>query len=65
MAALLVEFIFDNKVLFLSYCLFILDIKKNLVYVSCLFEHGLIIQFDFSISIKSNGTYFIFIGYPK
>ena len=49
------------KTLCLSNCLFVLDLKRNSVSVSCLLEHGLTMQFNSSISIKSNNT-FIFFG---
>ena len=49
------------KTLRLSSCLFVLDFKWNLVYVSCLVEHGLTMQFNSLVSIKSNNT-FIFFG---
>ena len=52
----LVELCFNSKTLRLSNCLFVLDFKRNLVYVSCLVEHGLTMYFNSSVSIKSNNT---------
>ena len=49
--------IFNNKTLCLSDCLFVLDFKRNLVSVSCLVEHGLTVQFNSSVSIKSNNAF--------
>ena len=40
-----------------SDCLFVLDFKRNLVSVSCLVEHGLIVHFNSLVSIKSNNTF--------
>ena len=57
MAVGLVESCFNNKTLCLSDCLFVPDFKRNLVYVSCLVEHGLTVQFNSSISIKSNNAF--------
>ena len=57
MAVGLVELCFNNKTLCLSDCLFVLDFKRNLVSVSCLVEHGLTVQFNSSVSIKSNNAF--------
>ena len=57
MAVGLVEFFFNNKILCLSDCLFVPDFKRNLVYVSCLVKHGLTVQFNSSVSIKSNNAF--------
>ena len=57
MAVGLVELCFNNKTLCLSDCLFVPDFKRNLVSVSCLVEHGLTVQFNSSVSIKSNNTF--------
>ena len=57
MAVGLVELCFNNKTLCLSDCLFFLDFKRNLVSVSCLVEHGLTVQFNSSVSIKSNNAF--------
>ena len=60
MAVGLVELCFNNKTLCLSYCLFVPDFKRNLVSVSCLVEHGLTVQFNSSVSIKSNNAFICF-----
>ena len=57
MAVGLVEVCFDNKNLCSSNCLFVPDFKRNLVYVSCLVEYGLTVQFNYSVSIKGNNTF--------
>ena len=57
MAVGLVELCFNNKTLCLSECLFVPDFKRNLVSVSCLVEHGLTVQFNSSVSIKSNNAF--------
>ena len=57
MAVGLVELCFNNKTLCLSDCLFVPDFKRNLVSVSCLVEHGLTVQFNSSVSIKSNNAF--------
>lgn len=54
------RFIFENKVLYLSYYLFVIGFKKNLVLASCLFKHHLTAQFDYLALIKSNGTFIYF-----
>ena len=53
----LVELCFNNKTLCLSDCLFVPDFKRNLVSISCLVEHGLTVQFNSSVSIKSNNAF--------
>ena len=60
MAVGLVELCFNNKTLCLSDCLFVPDFKRNLVSVSCLVEHGLTVQFNSSVSIKSNNAFICF-----
>ena len=57
MAVGIVELRFNNKTLCLSDCLFVPDFKRNLVSVSCLVEHGLTVQFNSSVSIKSNNAF--------
>ena len=57
MAVGLVELCFNNKTLCLLDCLFVPDFKRNLVSVSCLVEHGLTVQFNSSVSIKSNNAF--------
>ena len=57
MAIGLVELCFDNKTLCLSGYLFVPDFKRNLVHVNCLAERGLTVQFNSSVSIKSNNTF--------
>ena len=54
---LVVLFFENNRTLCLEECLFSLDFKRNLVSVSCLVEHGLIIQFNFSVSIRSKSSF--------
>ena len=49
-----VLFFENNRTLCLEDCLFVLDFKKNLVYVSCLVEHGLTLQFNSSVSISKS-----------
>ena len=41
----------------LSDYLFVVDFKRNLIYVSCLIEHGLTVQFNSSVSIESNNIF--------
>ena len=41
MAVGLMEVCFDNKILRISDCLFVLDFNMNLVSASCLVEYGL------------------------
>ena len=57
MAVGLVELCFNNKTLCLSDCLFVPDFERNLVSVSCLVEHGLTVQFNSSVSIKSKNAF--------
>ena len=57
MAVGLVELCFNNKTLCLSDYLFVPDFKRNLASVSCLVEHGLTVQFNSSVSIKSNNAF--------
>ena len=57
MAVGLVELCFNYKTLCLSDCLFVSDFKRNLVFVSCLVEHGITVQFNSSVLIKSNNTF--------
>ena len=51
----------NNRTLCLEDCLFAPDFKRNLVYVSCLVEHGLTVQFNSSVSIRSK-SFFICSG---
>ena len=67
----LVKLSFDNnRTLILEDCLSIQDFKRNLVSISYLIKHGLIVQFNSSISIRNkysficsgtllNGLYFL------
>ena len=48
----------NNRTLCLEDCLFAPDFKRNLVSVSCLVEHGLTVQFNYLVSIRSK-SYFI------
>ena len=52
-----VLFFENNRTLCLEDCLFTPDFKRNLVSVSCLVEHGLIVQFNSSVSIKSISSF--------
>ena len=52
-----VLFFENNRTLCLEYCLFASNFKWNLVYVSCLVEHGLTVQFNFSVSIRSKSSF--------
>ena len=47
----------NNKTLCLEDCLFAPNFKRNLVYVSCLVEHGLTVQFNSSVSIRSKSSF--------
>ena len=47
----------NNKTLCLEDCLSALDFKRNLVSVSCLIEHGLTVQFNSSVSIRSKSSF--------
>ena len=51
------ELCFDNKTLRLSDYMFVSNFKRNLVYVNCLVECGLTVQFNSLVSIKSNNTF--------
>lgn len=39
----------NNRILFLLDYFFVLNCKRNLVSVSCLIEHDLIVQFNFDL----------------
>ena len=53
-----VDLSFDNsRTLYLEDCLFVPDFKRNLVSVSCLIEHGLTVQFNSSVSIRSTSSF--------
>ena len=52
-----VLFFENNRTLCLEYCLFVPDFKRNLVSVSCLVEHGLTLQFNSSVSIRSKSFF--------
>ena len=56
-----VLFFENNRTLCLEDCLFVPDFKRNLVSVSCLVEHGLTLQFNSSVSIRSK-SFFICSG---
>ena len=56
-----VLFLENNRTLCLEDCLFVPDFKRNLVSVSCLVEHGLTLQFNSSVSIRSK-SFFICSG---
>ena len=56
-----VLFFENNKTLCLEDCLFVPDFKRNLVFVSCLVEHGLTLQFNSLVSIRSK-SFFIYSG---
>ena len=43
--------------LYLEDCLFVSDFKRNLIYVSYLVEHGLTLQFNSSVSIRSRSSF--------
>ena len=51
----------NNRTLCLEDCLFATDFKRNLVSINCLVEHGLTIQFNSSVSIRSK-SFFICFG---
>ena len=46
----------NNRTLFLSDYLFVQDFKRNLIFVSYLYEHGLTVQFNSLVSIKSTSS---------
>ena len=52
-----VLFFENNRTLCFADCLFALDFKRNLVYASCLVEHGLTIHFNSSVSIISKSSF--------
>ena len=52
-----VLFFENNRTLCLEDCLFASDFKRSLVYVSCLVEHGLTVQFNSSVSIRSKSSF--------
>ena len=52
-----VLFFENNRTLCLEDCLFAPDFKRNLVYISCLVEHGLTVQFNSSVSIRSKSSF--------
>ena len=56
-----VLFFENNRTLCLEDCLFFPDFKRNLVSVSCLVEHGLTVQLNSSVSIRSK-SFFICSG---
>ena len=50
-----VELFFNNdRTLCLVDCLYVLDFKRNLISVSCLFEQGLTVEFNSFITIRSS-----------
>ena len=52
-----VLFFENNRTLCLEDYLFSPDFKRNLVYVGCLVEHGLTVQFNSSVSIRSKSSF--------
>ena len=52
-----VLFFENNRTLCLEHCLFAPDFKRNLVSISCFVEHGLTIQFNSSVSIRSKSFF--------
>ena len=56
-----VLFFENNRTLCLEDCLFVPDFKRNFVSVGCLVEHGLTLQFNSSVSIRSK-SFFICSG---
>ena len=52
-----VLFFENNRTLCLEDCLFAPDFKRNLVSVNCLVEHGLTVQFNSSVSIRSKSSF--------
>ena len=52
-----VLFFENNRTLCLEDCLFAPDFKRNLVYVICLVEHSLTVQFNSSVSIRSKSSF--------
>ena len=58
MAIGLVELSFDkNRTLILEDCLLVSYFKRNLFFVSCLIKHGLIVQFNSSVSIRNKYSF--------
>ena len=55
-----VLFFENNSTLCLEDCLFAPDFKRNLISVSCLVEHGLTVQFNSSVSIRSKSSFICF-----
>ena len=53
----IVLFFENNRTLCLEDCLFAPDFKRNLVFVSCLVDHGLTVQFNSSVSIRSKSSF--------
>ena len=47
----------NNRTLCLEDCLFVPDFKRNFVYVGCLAEHSLTLQFNSSVSIRSKSFF--------
>ena len=52
-----VLFFENNRTLCLEDCLFALDFKRNFVSISCLVEHGLTVQVNSSVSIRSKSSF--------
>ena len=52
-----VLFFENTRTLCLEDCLFAPDFKKNLVSVSCFVEHGLTVQFNSLVSIRSKSSF--------
>ena len=50
-----------NNLSHLSDHLFVPDFNRNLVFVSCLLEHGLIVQFNSSVLIKSDNSFILIV----
>ena len=58
MAIGLVELSFDKKrTLILEDCLLVPDIKRNLVFISCLIKHSLTVHFNSSVSIRNKYSF--------
>ena len=56
----IVLFFENNRTSCLEDCLFVPDFKRNLVFVSCLVEHGLTLQFNSSVSMRSKSFFYLF-----
>ena len=56
-----VLFFENNRILCLEDCLFVPNFKRNLVYVSCLVEHSLTVQFNSLVSIRSKLFLFVLV----